>query len=165
MSESTPPTPPPHVKLEMDIHDILRCLPHRGPFLMVDRVTGVVDSKLHGYKMITYNEPQFVGHFPERPVFPGVLQIEALAQLGGLYAIQASGLNLESSIVYMLGVDSVRFRRMVVPGDKLDMKAWLLKRKGPVWKMGGQTSVDGQVACELELMAYVGPKGSTPTLG
>jgi len=150
------------VKLELDIQDILKCLPHRYPFLMVDRVTGLKDGKLHGYKNITFNEPCFTGHFPGMPMFPGVLQIEAVAQLGGLFAIQASKLDVETAAVFLLTVDGVRFRKPITPGDRMDLSAWLIKRKGPMWKMGGDTRVNGELCCELELMAYVGPKDKLP---
>ncbi|MBI5494765.1 MAG: 3-hydroxyacyl-ACP dehydratase FabZ [Deltaproteobacteria bacterium] len=169
----TPPPPaapsaiPPGIKVELDIHGILKCLPHRAPFVMVDKVTGVRDMKLYGYKNITANEPYFMGHFPEFPVFPGVLQIEAVGQLGCIFALQAAGVKLgdNSSQVFMLGVDAVRFRRMVIPGDKLDLCAWLIKRRGPVWKMGGLASVNGETACECEVLAWVGKKDQTPKMG
>src|SRR5688572_22111727 len=114
---------PPGVSVALDIHGILKCLPHRAPFLMVDRVIGVKDQKLHGYKHVSINEPYFAGHFPEAPVMPGVLQIEALGQMGAIFAVQASGIKLSEAAVYLLGVDNVRFRRMVIPGDRLDMSA------------------------------------------
>jgi 3-hydroxyacyl-[acyl-carrier-protein] dehydratase len=143
----------------MDIHAIMKVLPHRAPFLMIDRVTGTQNKEtIHGYKLITNNEPHFQGHFPGFPVFPGVLQIEALAQLGGLFAVKVMGIPNEDIAIYLLGVDDVRFRKMVSPGDKLDLKAWLIKRRGNIWRMGGEASVDGEVTCELSLMAYVGTR-------
>ncbi|MEW5855366.1 MAG: 3-hydroxyacyl-ACP dehydratase FabZ [Myxococcota bacterium] len=143
----------------MDIHAIMKVLPHRAPFLMIDRVTGTQNNEtIHGYKLVTHTEPHFAGHFPGYPVFPGVLQIEALAQLGGLFAVRVMGIPFEDTAIYLLGVDNVRFRKMVIPGDKLDLKAWLIKRRGNIWRMGGEASVNGEVSCELELMAFVGTR-------
>lgn len=155
---------PAHVKLNLDINDILKILPHRPPFVMVDRVTGVKDRKLHGYKLVTVNEPWFMGHFPEQPVMPGVLQVEALGQLGAIFAVQAMGVPLNDSAVYLLGIDDVRFRRMVIPGDKLDMEAWLIKRRGPLWRMGARASVDGQTSAECEVLAWIGKKDQLPKM-
>jgi 3-hydroxyacyl-[acyl-carrier-protein] dehydratase len=156
---------PENVKLELDINEIMKVLPHRPPFVMVDRVTGVKDMKLHGYKMVTVNEPWFLGHFPGMPVMPGVLQIEALGQLGAIFAVQAIGVKMGESAVFMLGLDNVRFRRMVVPGDRLDMEAWLIKKRGPIWRMGAKGSVNGEPACECEVMAWIGSKDQAPKMG
>ena len=156
---------PPGVKLTLDIHEILKVLPHRSPFVMIDRVTGVKDYKAHGYKMVSMNEPYFMGHFPEQPVLPGVLQVEALAQLGAIFAVQAMGLKLGEAVAYLLGVDDVRFRRMVIPGDRLDLEAWLVKRRGPIWRMGAKASVDGEASCECEVLAWVGNRNQTPKMG
>jgi 3-hydroxyacyl-[acyl-carrier-protein] dehydratase len=163
----TPPAaqPAPDIQVNLDINGILKCLPHRGPFVMVDRVTGVRDQKLHGYKLISVNEPYFQGHFPEMPIFPGVLQIEAVGQLGSIYASQAAGAKPGEAQVYLLGVDNVRFRRMVIPGDRLDLTCWLIKRRGSFWRMGGECRVDGQVSCECELLAWIGKKGESPKMG
>lgn len=147
---------------KLDIQDIMRFLPHRAPFLLVDRVTGVeVTDKgefLCGYKLITNNEPVFAGHFPGQPIFPGVMQIEALGQLGGLFASRVSGRPLDDTAIILMSLNSVKFRRPVVPGDRMDLKVWLLQRRGPVWKMGGAASVDGNPSCEIELLAFVGSR-------
>jgi 3-hydroxyacyl-[acyl-carrier-protein] dehydratase len=155
------PTPDEMLALDwsLDAVQIMKYLPHRPPFLMVDRVTGIVDKQyLHGFKLISHSEPPLLGHFPGMPVFPGVLQIEALAQMGGLFAVRASGRPLDDTLIYLLSLDDVKFRRPVVPGDRLDLRAWLIKRKGPMWRMGGQATVEGQVACECTLLAFVGSK-------
>jgi 3-hydroxyacyl-[acyl-carrier-protein] dehydratase len=161
-----PQTPviPPGVKTELDIAGILKCLPHRNPFVMVDRVIGIKGERLHGYKNITMNEPYFQGHFPEMPVFPGVLQIEAIGQLGGIFAAQAAGVPFGEAQIILVGVDNVRFRRMVIPGDKLDLEAYFIRRKGPFWRMGGVASVNGETACECELLAWVGTKDQKPKM-
>lgn len=146
----------------LDAQGIMQFLPHRAPFLLVDRITGIEqkDDKeyLCGYKHISNSEPVFQGHFPGMPIFPGVMQIEALAQLGGLFAVRASGRPLDDTLIYLLALDNVKFRKPVVPGDKLDLKAWLIQRRGPMWRMGGKATVDGQACCELELLAFVGSK-------
>lgn len=136
---------------QLDIQDIMSFLPHRQPFLLLDRVTRHVEGKfIEGYKNVTMNEPFFQGHFPGRPIMPGVLQLEALAQLGGvLIKHLPQGKN---KLAVFAGIDKVRFRRMVTPGDKLELYAELTKFRPPIGKSLCRASVDGEVVVEAELM-------------
>lgn len=140
----------------MDLQEIHRLLPHRFPFLMVDRVVEFIpESSLRAYKNTTINEQFFAGHFPGHPVMPGVLIVEALAQAAALLAFKSAGLTQEDQVVYLMGLDGVRFRKPVVPGDRLDLEISVLRRKGKIWKMRGEARVDGTLACEAELLATV----------
>ncbi len=143
----------------VDIREIEKFLPHRYPFLLVDRVVELVpDKSLKAFKNLTVNEAFFQGHFPGHPVMPGVLMVEALAQAAALLAFKSLGLDGPSA-VYLMGLDGVRFRRLVVPGDRLDLSVNIERRKGRIWKMRGEAFVEGQLACEAELMATV-PEGT-----
>ena len=132
----------------LDIHEILKHLPHRYPFLLIDRVTEYeVDSHLIGYKNVTHNEPYFTGHFPQRPVMPGVLILEALAQATGILAFKSTGrVPDENSLYYFVGVDNARFKRVVEPGDQLILKVTYLKKKRGIWKFECLATVDGELA-------------------
>lgn len=130
----------------LDILGILKIAPHRYPFLMVDRVLWHTETKAEGYKNITFNEPCFMGHFPGRPVFPGVLQIEALAQIGGLLILSRPE-NL-GKLAFFTSVDEVKFRRQVVPGDQLKLEAELVREKRGLCVVKAKASVDGQMSCE-----------------
>lgn len=136
---------------EMNIQEIMRFIPHRYPFLLLDRVTEHIRGKMiKGYKNITMNEPFFQGHFPDRPIMPGVLQLEAMAQLGGvLISHMPDG---HGKLAVFAGIDNVRFRRMVVPGDRLDLSCELIRFRLPIGKAKCSASVGGEVACEAELM-------------
>jgi 3-hydroxyacyl-[acyl-carrier-protein] dehydratase len=138
----------------LDIYEILKHLPHRYPFLMIDRVTECkVGERLVGYKNVTYNEPYFQGHFPNKEVMPGVLIIEALAQATGILAFRTNGqVPDENSLYYLVGVDGVRFKQPVIPGDQLKLEVDIVKTKRGVWKFNGVASVDGKVVCNAELM-------------
>ena len=138
----------------LDIYEILKHLPHRYPFLMIDRVTEcVVGERLVGYKNVTYNEPYFQGHFPNKEVMPGVLIIEALAQATGILAFRTNGqVPDENSLYYLVGVDGARFKQPVIPGDQLKLEVDIIKTKRGVWKFNGVASVDGKVVCTAELM-------------
>lgn len=138
----------------MDINEIMKYLPHRYPFLLVDRVLELVpNERIVALKNITMNEPQFPGHFPNHPVMPGVLMIEALAQTAGLLAFKSGGKEISpNSVVYFVGIDGARFKRPVVPGDQLRMEASVLRVTRGIWKFAAKGSVDGQIACEAELM-------------
>jgi 3-hydroxyacyl-[acyl-carrier-protein] dehydratase len=137
----------------MEIEEIARFLPHRYPFLLVDRVVAVVPGEsIRGYKNLTVNENFFNGHFPGHPVMPGVLMIEALAQLAGILAFRTKDKSAADGVLYYLGgVDSVRFKRPVVPGDRLDMEAQILAEKRRVMKFSGRAWVDGELACSAEI--------------
>ncbi len=138
----------------LDIHEILNHLPHRYPFLLIDRVTECEPGKyLIGYKNITYNEPYFTGHFPQRPIMPGVLILEALAQATGILAFRTVGkVPDESSLYYFVGIDKARFKQPVSPGDQLVLKVTYVKQKRGIWKFDGEALVDGNVVCSAELM-------------
>ena len=138
----------------MDIHQILKKLPHRYPFLLVDRVLEIEEGvRIKALKNVTINEPFFGGHFPGRPVMPGVLMLEALAQAAALlaYKSMADGLG-EDSVYYFVGIDGARFKRVVEPGDQLILEASLERAKAGIYKYKTRASVDGATAAEAELM-------------
>jgi 3-hydroxyacyl-[acyl-carrier-protein] dehydratase len=140
----------------MDILKILSALPHRYPFLLVDRVVEVVKGdRIHAYKNVTFNEEFFQGHFPGKPVMPGVLQLEALAQAGALLAYEGAPFDPSQKVIYLMSFDGVKFRRPVVPGDRLDLHVRIERQKGAIWKLAGEAKVDGQTASEAEMMAMI----------
>jgi len=142
---------------EYDIEKIMEVLPHRYPFLLVDRVVSLVpDDKIVALKNVTINEPFFQGHFPGKPVMPGVLIIEAMAQVGGILAYETGPAEKRNRLIYFMGMDKVRFRKMVVPGDQILFEAKILKFRSKVAKMSGTATVDGQLVAEAELMASFG---------
>lgn len=147
----------PEALSRIDIHRILGILPHRYPLVMVDRVTAIEPGKsIHGHKCVAYNEPWFQGHFPARPIMPGVLILEALAQIGGILAYASdAGANAATAdkLMLFLGIDKARFRRMVEPGDRLDLFVEVKQRRQSVWKFQARASVDGATAAEAELLA------------
>jgi 3-hydroxyacyl-[acyl-carrier-protein] dehydratase len=135
-----------------DLTNLLRRLPHRYPFLMVDRVLELADGKIVTLKNVSIDEPFFLGHFPQRPIMPGVLVVEALAQSGAVLALSLA--DEERPALFMLtGIDKVRLRRPVVPGDQLRMEVHLLTRHRPLWKMRAEARVDGELVAEGELLA------------
>jgi 3-hydroxyacyl-[acyl-carrier-protein] dehydratase len=135
-----------------DLDRFLRMLPHRYPFLMVDRVLEIGAGKARTLKNVSHNEPFFVGHFPGSPVMPGVLIIEALAQSAAILAL--AELKSETQRMFVLtGVEKARFRRPVVPGDQLEMEVAIIRNRGPLWKMSAQARVGGDLAAEAELSA------------
>jgi 3-hydroxyacyl-[acyl-carrier-protein] dehydratase len=138
----------------IDVNEIKHYLPHRYPFLLVDRVTELEPNDyVVGYKNITVNEEVFNGHFPGAPIFPGVMIIEALAQLSGVLGFKTMEKTPEDGSIYLLaGVDKVRFRRQVVPGDRLDMRARVESVKRGIWKFDCQASVDGETACTCVIL-------------
>jgi 3-hydroxyacyl-[acyl-carrier-protein] dehydratase len=140
----------------IDIDRILTILPHRWPFVLVDRVTEVVaHERIRGHKCVSMNEPWFVGHFPGRPIMPGVLILEALAQIGGLLAYASEPFDAQSSLMYFLGIDKAKFRRPVVPGDRLDLEVSVLHHRTNVWKLKGEAFVDETLCAQGELLASV----------
>jgi 3-hydroxyacyl-[acyl-carrier-protein] dehydratase len=139
----------------LNIDEIKKLLPHRFPFLLVDRVSEVHPGEsLRGYKNVSANEEFFQGHFPDHPVMPGVLVIEALAQAAALLALKSMEVT-GGQAIYLVAIDNARFRRPVVPGDRLDLEVSVDKRRARVWRMHGKASVDGQLCCEADLMATV----------
>jgi 3-hydroxyacyl-[acyl-carrier-protein] dehydratase len=138
----------------MDIHQILKLLPHRYPILLVDRVTEIEKGKrIQALKNVTINEPFFTGHFPHRPVMPGVLMLEAMAQTAALLTFDTLGVAPDDKTVYYFaGIDGARFKRPVEPGDQLVMDVTLERAKASIYKFKGTTRVGNEVACEAELM-------------
>lgn len=138
----------------MDIHEILEHLPHRYPFLLVDRVVDYKPGEyLIGVKNVSFNEPFFTGHFPQRPVFPGVLIMEALAQATGLLAFKTQGKKPDgSSLYYFAGIDNCRFKQPVEPGDQLFLEVKLVTTKRNIWKFSAEAKVDGKVVASADLM-------------
>ncbi len=140
--------------LPMDIRNIMKHLPHRYPFLLVDRILDWVPGKsITGLKNVTMNEPFFQGHFPGTPIMPGVLIVEAMAQAGGVLAITSMPDAEQGMLMYFMGLDQVRFRKPVVPGDQLILELEIIKQRAKVLKLAGKAKVDGQVAAEAQLMA------------
>ena len=139
----------------LDNLQIQAVLPHRYPFLLVDRIRELdPDRRIVGIKNVTINEPFFQGHFPGRPVMPGVLILEALAQVGGDLAIK-SHRDVGRSVEYLTGIDAAKFRKPVLPGDVLRLEVDVLKKRPPFWKMQGRAYVDTELVCEAEVTAMV----------
>jgi 3-hydroxyacyl-[acyl-carrier-protein] dehydratase len=138
----------------MNVNEIKNYLPHRYPFLLVDRVLDLTEGEsIKAIKNVTVNEPFFNGHFPEQPVMPGVLIIEALAQATGLLGFRTMGESRQENTLYLLvSVDKARFKRQVIPGDQLELHATLLKRKGIMWVFDTKAIVDNQVVASAHLM-------------
>ncbi|MEW6514185.1 MAG: 3-hydroxyacyl-ACP dehydratase FabZ [Pseudomonadota bacterium] len=141
----------------MDIHEILEYLPHRYPILLVDRVLDVVPGeRITALKNVSMNEPFFPGHYPHHPVMPGVLIVEAMAQTAAILSFKTMGDKPDDkSVYYFVGIDGARFKRPVGPGDQLIMEVAITLNKRGMWKFAGQAKVDGQVACEAELICTV----------
>jgi beta-hydroxyacyl-ACP dehydratase FabZ len=139
----------------IDVREIMTILPHRYPMLLIDRITELEPLQFaRGYKNVTANEPMFTGHFPGNPVLPGVYMIEALAQLGGTTVLEPG--DMARKLVYLVGVDKVKFRRPVVPGDRLDMEARVLRTRRNIGWVSIEASVEGKLACSGVLMFSIG---------
>lgn len=135
----------------VEIEEIMALLPHRYPMLLVDRVTELeVGKRIKAYKNITFNEPCFMGHFPGKPIFPGVMILEALAQAAGILGFKSAG-NTDDLYLYA-GIDKARFKLPVTPGDRLDFDVDFIKERRGIWKFKGYASVSGQEACSAEFM-------------
>jgi 3-hydroxyacyl-[acyl-carrier-protein] dehydratase len=144
----------------LNLEEIVRILPHRYPFLLVDRILSLeLGKRIVGMKNITINEPFFQGHFPGRPIMPGVLIIEALAQVGGILALLSFPEYLGNPSIFLMGLDKVRFRKPVVPGDQLILELESLRSGKKFWKMHGKAMVDRVLVTEGELMAALGHQG------
>jgi 3-hydroxyacyl-[acyl-carrier-protein] dehydratase len=140
----------------MDIRTIMQHIPHRYPFLLVDRILELEPNKrVVGLKNVSMNEPFFQGHFPGTPIMPGVLILEAMAQTSGVLAIASMDKSGKNALMYFMGLDQVKFRKMVVPGDQLIMELEVLKKRAKVMKLAGTAKVDGQVVAEAQLMATI----------
>jgi len=137
-----------------DINEILKLLPHRYPFILVDRILKVTPGEaITALKNVTINEPFFQGHFPTEPVMPGVLVMEGMAQAGAILAYLTEKDKIGKNLVYFAGMDGVRFRKKIVPGDQIIYELNIVKRKSKLFKIAGKAFVDGQLAAEAELMA------------
>jgi 3-hydroxyacyl-[acyl-carrier-protein] dehydratase len=149
--------------MEMDIRAIEAILPHRYPFLLVDAVDSIDDDGIVARKLVSRNEPHFQGHFPGHPVMPGVLIVEALAQTGAIFAARLTNFDPAKQVIYFMGIDGVKFRRPVVPGDILRLDVKPLRRGGAVWKMRGEARVGDTLVAEAEFLASIQPRpGSAP---
>ncbi|HEV8246002.1 MAG TPA: 3-hydroxyacyl-ACP dehydratase FabZ [Polyangiaceae bacterium] len=135
---------------------ILEILPHRFPFLMVDRVTEIVPKQsIKGFKLVSNNEPWCQGHVPGYPILPGVLIIEALAQIGGILAYASEPFDVSQSQMYFLGIDKAKFRHAVSPGERLDLFVEVIQHRSNVWKLRGEATVDGTLCAQGELLASI----------
>jgi len=147
----------------MDIHKILEFLPHRYPFILIDRVEQIERGKsIVALKNVTINEPFFMGHFPENPVMPGVLMLEALAQAGGILALDTLFADKfsEKLLYYFAGIDNVRFKHIVIPGDQLRLYVTVDKSRQNVWKLNGKAMVENKLACSADFM-IAGRRGAS----
>ena len=148
--------PPAQTVKSGDIARVMALLPHRYPFLMVDRmVEMVLGERAVGLKNVSVNEPHFQGHFPGEPIMPGVLIIEALAQIGGILAYASEPFDSSSSLMYFLGIDKAKFRHTVTPGDRLDLEVEVMQHRTNVWKLRGEATVDGTLCAQGELLASI----------
>ena len=142
--------------IQIDVQRIMEMIPHRHPFLMIDRVVDVVaNQRATGLKNVSINEQYFQGHFPARPVMPGVLIIEAMAQTAAVLVVHTLGPDSEGKLVYFMSVDYARFRRPVFPGDCLHVRVTKQRHRGNVWKFEGRAEVDGQLAAEAVFAAMI----------
>jgi 3-hydroxyacyl-[acyl-carrier-protein] dehydratase len=140
----------------MTVNEIMKLLPHRYPFLLVDKIVDLKPGESAvGVKNVTINEPFFQGHFPGQPIMPGVLVIEAMAQVAGVMAFSSG---MEGKSVYFMSIDNAKFRRPIVPGDQVMMEIKVLKQRGNVWRFSGAATVDGKVVSEAEFTAMVTDK-------
>jgi 3-hydroxyacyl-[acyl-carrier-protein] dehydratase len=141
-------------QMTFDINEILKYLPHRYPFLLIDRVLELeLDKRILALKNVTYNEPFFTGHFPHLPVMPGVMVLEAMAQAAGVLSFATMGRRSDdNSVFYFAGIDDARFKRPVGPGDQLKLEVEIMRKSRMLWKFKGVATVDGQTVAEAELM-------------
>jgi len=147
----------------LDINEIREILPHRYPFLLVDRIVEMEPERIVGIKNVTANEPFFMGHFPDFPVMPGVLIVEAMAQAAGVLVLKTIA-DRSQKLVLLVAIENARFRKPVVPGDTLRMEMKVIKRKASVAKMAGVATVDGQVVAEAEVMCKLEDKQRQPEI-
>lgn len=145
----------------LDINEIRRILPHRYPMLLVDRIVEMEPERIVGIKNVTGNEPFFCGHFPDFPVMPGVLIVEAMAQAAGVLVLKSIA-DRDKKLVLLVSIENAKFRKPVVPGDQLRLEMSVLKRKASVAKMAGRATVDGVVVAEAEVMCKLADKDEAP---
>ena len=143
-----------------NVVEIQKILPHRYPFLLVDRITKLEKGTyIEGYKNVSISEPVFQGHFPDHPIYPGVMIIEGMAQAGGVLAFEsmdnATQEEIENKVVYFMSIDKAKFRSPVKPGDRLEYKVSVIKNKGAIWLLKGEAYVDGKLTSEAELKAMI----------
>jgi 3-hydroxyacyl-[acyl-carrier-protein] dehydratase len=146
------------METQKDIKEIMNLLPHRYPFLLIDRVLEIDTDKIVAIKNVTINEPFFQGHFPNEPIMPGVLIVEAMAQAGGILYINSLPPEKYGAPVYFMAIDKAKFRKMVVPGDQITFEVEIIKRRAKAIKLVAVAKVDGAVVAQAELMATVGEK-------
>ncbi|MBO0749432.1 MAG: 3-hydroxyacyl-ACP dehydratase FabZ [Porphyrobacter sp.] len=140
----------------LDIAGVLKALPHRYPLLLVDRVISLeLGERIHAVKAVTFNEQFFQGHFPSRPIMPGVLQVEAMAQAAAILGIETLELAGTGKLVYFMGIDGAKFRAPVEPGCLLDLKVEFIQKRSRVYKFAGNASVEGKTTCECEFTAMI----------
>jgi 3-hydroxyacyl-[acyl-carrier-protein] dehydratase len=143
-------------RTSIDVLEVMELIPHRPPFLMIDRVVDIVQGESAvGVKNVTIDEPFFAGHFPAQPVFPGVLIVEAMAQTAAVLVVETLGDAAKGKLVYFMTIDSARFRKPVVPGDQLRLEVRVQRHRGPVWKFSGEAKVDDQTVAEATYSAMI----------
>jgi 3-hydroxyacyl-[acyl-carrier-protein] dehydratase len=141
----------------IEIKEIMKILPHAYPFLLVDRIVEMeLEKRIVGIKNVTYNEPFFPGHFPNRPIMPGVLIVEAMAQTAGVLAFKSLSEEDQGKPIYFLGMDNVRFRKPVIPGDQLRLELEVTRHRQSIWGFKGKAFVDGKLVAEADLLAMLG---------
>ena len=141
-----------HIRIE----EIIKSIPHRYPLLLVDRVVAMEKNKsVTGIKNVTFNEPHFTGHFPDKPIMPGVLIVEAMAQTSAIMVVKSSEFNPEDKLVYFMSIDNVKFRKPVTPGDVLELHIEVIKNRGPVWMFKGNAIVEGKKVAEANFSAMM----------
>jgi 3-hydroxyacyl-[acyl-carrier-protein] dehydratase len=144
------------VKLPIDIEKIIKSIPHRYPFLLVDKIIAMEPSKSAvGVKNVTFNEPHFMGHFPDKPIMPGVLIIEAIAQTAAIMVINSLDVDPQNKLVYFMSIDNAKFRKPVVPGDVLELHLEVIQNRSNVWKLSGIAKVEGVKVAEAEISAMI----------
>lgn len=150
--------------MELDVERILRILPHRAPFLLLDRVTELAPRKsARGVKCVTYNEPFFPGHFPGQPIFPSVLVVESMSQLLAVLVYASEPFDPGQKVLYFLGFDAAKFRRPVVPGDKMVLDVEITQRRSNIWKAHATATVDGNLCAQADLLAALTDRGELPS--